>query len=41
VNIFLVINLGGILFRVINKIDPDGSAPNNYPNQNDEDNSIV
>jgi hypothetical protein len=41
VNIFLVINLGGILFRVINKIDPDGSAPNNYPNQNDEDNSVV
>jgi hypothetical protein len=41
VNIFLVINLGGILFRVINKIVPDGSAPNNYPNQKDEDNSVV
>jgi hypothetical protein len=41
VNIFLVINLGGILFRVINKIVPDGSVPDNYPNQNDEDNSVV
>ena len=41
VNIFLVINLGGILFRVINKIVPDGSVPDNYPNQNVEDNSVV
>lgn len=39
--IYLVVNLGGILFRVINKIDPDGSVPNNFPNQNDFDNSVV
>jgi hypothetical protein len=41
VNIFLVINLGGILFRVINKIVPNGAVPYNYPNQKDEDNSVV
>ena len=39
--IYLVINLGGILFRVINKIDPDGSVPDNFPNQTDFDNSVV
>ena len=39
--IYLVVNLGGILFRVINKIDPDGSVPNNFPNQNDFENSVV
>lgn len=39
--IYLVINLGGILFRVINKIDPDGSVPDNFPNQNDFENSVV
>ena len=39
--IYFVVNLGGILFRVINKIDPDGSVPNNFPNQNDFENSVV
>ena len=39
-NIYLNINLGGILFRIINKV-PDGSVPNNFPNQKNNENSEV
>jgi hypothetical protein len=39
-NIYLNINLGGILFRIINKV-PDGSVPNNFPNQKNHENSEV
>lgn len=39
-NIYLNINLGGILFRIINKV-PDGPVPNNFPNQKNNENSEV
>lgn len=39
-NIYLNINLGGILFRIINKV-PDGSVPNNFPNQKNNEYSEV
>ena len=40
-NIHLNISLGGILFRVINKLPADVSTPDNYPNQTNPINSIV
>lgn len=40
-NIYLNISLGGILFRIINKLPTDVSTPDNYPNQTNDLNSIV
>ena len=37
----LNISLGGILFRVINRLPPDVSTPDNYPNQTNPITSTV
>jgi hypothetical protein len=40
-NMHLNISLGGILFRVINRLPPDVSTPDNYPNQTNPITSTV